>query len=139
MRLDGIEPLLNLGAFDRGTQHPGAQQALAHRRKGRIHAAEKRDLVAGVGEQRLDQLQVAHGDGVEHQAVLTLVEADAVHVFKRPALGGADIVQDGAGCGGRRRTVRQAKAFERKHAEMVLDQRDGVVGREHPVVERRLG
>ena len=60
-------------------------------------------------------------------------------MLQRAALGGADVVQHGARRGCRRRTVRQTEALERKYAEMVLDQGNGIVRREHPVVERRLG
>ena len=74
--------------LDRRPQHPGAQQPLAHGRDRAVEGAEQRDAVAGAGKQRFDQLQVAHGDGVQHQAVLPLVEADAVHMVERAALGG---------------------------------------------------
>ncbi len=38
------------------------------------------------GKERFNQLKVAHGDGVEDQAVLALVIADAVHMVERSAL-----------------------------------------------------
>ena len=56
------------------------------------HCRQVRDLIAGAGKQRLDQFEVAHRDGVEHQAVLPLVIADAVHVLERTALRRADVV-----------------------------------------------
>ncbi len=70
---------------------------------------------------------------------MPLVKADAVHVIERAALRGADVMQDRARRCGCCRTVRQTKALQREHAEMVLDLRDGVVGGEDPVVERSLG
>ena len=92
----------------------------------------------GAGEKRFDQFEIANGDSIEHQALLALVVADAIDVIERAALGGADVVQHGAsrgGCGG---SAGESKAFERKDAEMILDERDGVVGGEDPVVERSL-
>ena len=126
-----------------GAQHPGAQQALAHRRQGVVEGAEERHRIAGAGKQRLDQLQVAHGDGVENEAVLALVIADAVHVVERSALGLANlglphIVEDGSGGAGGGVVRGQSEALQREHAEVIFHQRNGVVGGEDPVVERSL-
>ncbi len=76
------------------------------------------------GKQRLDQFEVADGDRVEHQAVLPFVEADAVDVVERAALGGADVVEDGARGRCRRGLAGQAEAFEREHAKMIFQQRE---------------
>ena len=78
----------DLGPIQGRAQHPGAQQALAHRGHGRIHATEKRNAGIGSREERFDQLQVAHRNRVEHQAILALVEADAVDMVERAPLGG---------------------------------------------------
>src|SRR5262249_40657048 len=101
--------------------------------------AEKRDLVAGAGEQRFHQLQVAYRDRVQHQVFLAVIKADAVHVFERSALGGADVVQDGSRRRSRGRLALQPEAFQRDHAQLVLEQRYGIVRGEHPVLERSLG
>ena len=89
---DGIEAGVDLVGVDRGTQHPGAQQALAHRRHGGVEGAEESYAVANVGEEWVDQLEIADGHGVEHEAVLALVVADAIDVIERAALGGADVM-----------------------------------------------
>src|SRR5439155_16990362 len=77
-----------------------------------------------------------HRDRIEHQAILPLVEAYAVHVIERAALGGAHVVEDRSGCRGCRRLSRQAKAFERKNAEVVFEERNGMVGGKDPVLQR---
>ena len=43
LRFDRIEPRLNLSRFERWAQHPGAEQAFAHGRDGRVEGAEERD------------------------------------------------------------------------------------------------
>ena len=62
---------------------------------------------------RFDQFEIAHRDRVEHQAVLPLVQADAVDVIERSALRGAHVVENRScgGCGSG--SARQAKSFER--------------------------
>jgi len=70
--------------IDRGAQHPGAQQALAHRSEGVVEGAEERYGVSGAGKEGLDQLQVADGDGVKDEAVLALIVTDAVDVASEP-------------------------------------------------------
>src|SRR5271157_943820 len=136
--LDGIEALIDFGKIDRRSQHPRPQQALAHRCHRAIETAEQRCTLARAGEQWLDQFQVAHGNGVQYEAVLPLVEADAVHVIERATLRGANVVKYGARRSRRRRTVRQAKALQRQYAKVVFDLRNGVVRREDPVVQRSL-
>ncbi len=69
-------------------------------------------MFARSGEERLDQLQIADSDRVEHQAVLALVETDAVHVIERAALRGANVMQDCARGRRRSRAVGQAKALQ---------------------------
>ena len=110
---DGVEALIDLRNIDGGAQHPGAQQALAHRRESVVEGAEESHIVAGAGKERLDQFEVAHGDGVEDQAVLALVVADAVDVVERSALGLADVVEDGPGGAGGGVVVGEAVAFQR--------------------------
>ena len=139
LRLDSIQTGVDFRDVDRRAQQPGAQQALAHGGHGGVDRAEQRDAGIGAGEERFDQFQVAHGDRVQHQAGLPLVESDAVHMAQGPALGGANVVEDGARRGCRRGFAGQAKAFQRQHSEMIFQQRDGVVGSEDPIVERSFG
>src|ERR1035437_6757440 len=49
-----IKPPVDLAGIDRRPQHPGAQQAFAHRGYGAVQTAEQRGIVGGAGEQRLD-------------------------------------------------------------------------------------
>ncbi len=158
-----IQALFNLGGVDGWAQHPGAQQALAHRRQRVVERAEQGNF-ARARKQRLDELQVAHGDRVEDEAVLALVVADAVHMVERSAgdsdhwcprsragcFPGADlgaeitrlgllrIVQNGPGGTGGGRAARQFESLQRKHAEMVFQQWNRVVGGKDPVIERGL-
>src|SRR5664280_2854327 len=136
---DRIKPAVNLAGINRRPQHPGPQQAFAHRGYGAVQTAEQRGVVSGAGEQRLDQLKIAHRDRVQHQAVLALVEANAVHMIERATLRRANVMQNGSRRGGCRRPVRQSEPFQREHAKMVFHLRNRVVGREHPIVERSLG
>ena len=48
-------------------------------------------------------------------------------------------MEDGSGGTGRGGASGEPEAFEGEHAEMIFDERDGVVGGEGPVVERGLG
>src|SRR4051794_29868358 len=59
-------------------------------------------------------------------------------MLQRAALRGADIMQNRSGCRGRCWTSLQAKAFKRQHAELVLQQRYGVIRAEDPVFQRRF-
>src|SRR5271157_303018 len=135
---DGIEALIDFGKIDRRSQHPRPQQALAHRRHRAIETAEQSCAFTCTGEQRLDQFQVAHGNGVQYEAVLPLIEADAVHVIERAALRGANVMQYRARRSCRRRTVCQPKPLQRQYAKVVFDLRNGVVRREDPVVQWSL-
>src|SRR5664279_2573776 len=102
---NSIEPSVDLAGINRRPQHPGAQQAFAHRGYGAVETAEQRGIIGGAGEQRLDQLKIAYRDRVQHQAVLPLVEANAVHVIERATLRRATVMQNRSRRGRRRRSV----------------------------------
>ena len=87
------------------------------------------------GEERLDQFQVAHGDGVEHHGFGAVVVGGAVEMVERGALGVAQVVQDGAGGADGRGPVGQSAAIEREQLEMVAQGAVGVVVGEDPVFE----
>ena len=101
-------------------------------------AAEQRNTRVCPGKERFDQLQIADRDSVEHQAILPLVEADAIDVVERAALRGTDVVKDCSRCGSCRGFACQSEAFERQHAKMIFKQRDRVIGSKDPVVQRSL-
>ena len=111
---------------------------LASRAKIASNALGTDGDMAGIGiisKNGFDQLKIAHGDGVKHQAVLALVVADAIHMVECPALGGADVMQHraGSGCGGG--AAGESEALQREHAKMIFHQGDGVVGGEDPIFE----
>ena len=110
---NSVEAVIDFRNVDGWAQHPGAQQALAHRSEGVIEGAEEGDSVSRAGKERLDQFEVADGDSVENEAVLALVVTDAVNVIERAALGLADVVQDGSGGAGGGVMVGKAKAIQR--------------------------
>jgi hypothetical protein len=60
-------------------------------------------------------------------------------MIERAALRGANVMQDRSRCRRGGGAVGQAKTFQRQHAEVIFHLRDGVVWRENPVVQRRLG
>ena len=136
---DRIQAGIDFCRVDGRAQHPGAQQALAHGGSSRVDATEQSDSNISARVQRLDQLEVADSYGIENQAVLALVEADAVHMMQGSALRGANIVENcsSGGCGGR--LSRQAEAFKREHTKVILDEWNGVVWGEYPVVEWSFG
>src|SRR5262249_51903338 len=118
--LDCVQPILNLREVDRGSKHPGAQQALAHGGHRRVQAMKEGDAGVGRGKQRLDQLQIAHGYRVEHQAVLTFVKSDAVDVVEGATLGTADVIENGTRSGSGSRFPGEAKAFEREYPKVIF-------------------
>src|SRR5215468_11501676 len=132
-------PRVDLGDAQGRTQDPGAQQPLTHRRDGRVQRAKECDLRSGIGKERLNQLQIAHRNGVEHQAILAIIEADAIKVMQGSALSIADVVEDRTCRGSGGWTASQPKAFQREHTEMILKERNRVVGGKGPVFERGLG
>src|ERR1700694_6278164 len=88
-----VQALVYLRDMNGRPQQPRAQQPLAHGSEGRVQSAEESDLVAGIGKQRLSQLQVADGDRIQNQALLAVIKADAVNMLKSAALGGANIAK----------------------------------------------
>ena len=78
----GGQSPVDLFKIHAGPKQPGAQKAFAHGRKRSVEGAEESRVLAGIGEDGLDELQVADGDGVEHQAILALVVSDAVHMLE---------------------------------------------------------
>ena len=134
-----VQTQLDFCQINRRPQHPGAKQALAHGSDGRIQTAEQGHPIVVSSEQWLNQLQVANGDRIEHQAGLALIKSDAIDMVQLAALGGMHIMKNrsrGRGCGC---LARKPEAFEGKHTKMVLQQRNGVVGSEDPVVKRSRG
>ena len=123
----------------RGAQQALAQQAAAHAGQGLIEHAEQGGLrlrTAGIGgEDRLDQFEVAHGDGVEHHGIGAIVVGGAVEMVERGALRVAQVVQDGAGGADGGGTIGQAAAIEREQLEVIAQGAVGVVEREDPVFE----
>ncbi len=59
-------------------------------------------------------------------------------MMQSPALRGADIMQDRTCCGSGSGPTSQSKAFQRKHAKVILQQGNCVVRRENPIIQRRL-
>ena len=71
--------------------------------------------------------------------ILPLVESDAIDVIQRSALCRSYVIQNGARRRSRSGFTSEPKTLERQYAEMIFEQRNGMVRREHPIVERRLG
>ncbi len=137
-------PTASRRCFDLGAIHGGAEQALAeeaaaHAGEGLVEDAEHGGLgmhAAGVGgEERLDQFEVADGDGVEHHGIGAVVVGGAVEVIERGALGVAEVVEDGPGGADGGRAVGEAAAIEREQLEVIAQGAVGVVVGEDPVLE----
>ena len=133
-----VEPGFDLGLVERRAQQALPQQAPAHAGGRLVEHAEQRRRFSQrhiVGENGLDQFQIAHGDGVEHHAVGAVVVGGAVEMVERGALRVAQIVQDGA----RRRTdgggPARPAAIEREQVEVIAQHAVGVVEAEDPVFE----
>ncbi len=136
---DGVEALFDFRALHGGPQQALAEQAAAHAGQGLIEHAEHGGLrvhAAGIGgEERLDQFEVAHGDGVEHHGIGAIVVGGAVEMIERGALRVAQVVEDGSGGADGGGTVGEAAAIEREQLEMIAQGAVGVVEREDPVFE----
>ena len=74
---------------------------------------EERGARGGVGEERLDELEVAHADRIELQMLGALVVAEPVDVREVAGLRGADVMQRGAGSDGGGGVAGEAEAIER--------------------------
>ena len=136
---DGVEALFDFGAIHRRAQQALAQQAAAHAGEGLIEHAEHGGLrlrAPGIGgEDRLDQFQIAHGDGVEHHGIGAVVVGRAVEMVERGALRVAQVVQDGAGGADGGGAIGEAAAIEREQLEVIAQGAVGVVVGEDPVFE----
>ena len=120
---------------ERGTQQALAQQAAAHAGRGLIEDVQEGGVGALAGEERLEQFEIAHGDGIEHHGFGAVVVGGAVEMFERGALRVAQVVQDGAGGADGRGVVGEAAAIEREQAEVFAQGAVGVVEGEDPVFE----
>ncbi len=91
------------------------------------------------GEERLDELEVADGDGVELEEGGALVEADGFQVLESALLGLAEIVDEAAGGDGGGVVAGEAEAVEGEEAEVLAEEREGVLGGEDPVFDGGFG
>ena len=128
-----VEAGLDFGAVERGAEQALAQEAAAHAGRGLVEHAKQRGAFAG--EDRLDQLEVAHGDGVEHHVGGAVIEGRPVQVVEGGALGFAQVVQNRSGGGDRGGAAREAASIERQQAEVLEQGALGVVEAENPVFE----
>ena len=97
---DGVEAGFDGFAVDERAENPGAQQARAHAGDGDVEGGEQRGRSGAAGffgEDRIDELEIADGDGIEDQRVVLLVVADAVEVAEGFEAGG--FVDGGRGGG----------------------------------------
>ena len=78
--IDGCVAGFDRGGVDHGPQQRGAEHALAHGGAAGVHGAEEGDVGAGIGEQGLDELEIAGGDLIEVEALGAGVEAEGVDV-----------------------------------------------------------
>ncbi len=126
---------LDLAAPHGGAQEPGAQEARAHARDGRVEHVEER-VAATLAALRGDQFEVAAGHGVEDEVVVRLEEGDVGDVRGGGALRLARVAQARArGADGLGLTL-QAVAFERARAELFEQERRAGDGVPQPIVER---
>ena len=70
---------------------------------------------------------------------MPLIEADTVHMIQIATLRRANVVEDSSRGGRSSRLTREAEAFEREDTKMIFQQRNGVVGREDPILKRSFG
>src|SRR5260221_8726133 len=81
----GVEACLDGRAIDERAKNPGAQEAGAHAGDGDIERGDQSgwDIFAGViGKNRIEQFEIADGDGIKDQRVVLFVVADAIEVTK---------------------------------------------------------
>ncbi len=121
---DGGEACFDLRLIEQRPQKVGAQQTLAHRRLAAVEGVEEGGAGGGVGEQRLDELEIANADRIELQMLGALVVAQAIDVRKIACLRGADVVQRCAGGDGGGGMAREAEAVERARLQLPLEERE---------------
>ncbi len=122
-----------------GPQQGRAEEALAHGGAAGVHGAEEGNVGSGLGEERLDELEIARGDLVEVEVLGAPVEAEGVDVGRVGVLGAADVVDDGAGGDGGGGVSGEAEALEGLAAKLAFEEGQGEVGGENPVVDGGAG
>ena len=104
---------------------------------GLIEHADQRHAFAG--EDRLDQFQIAHGDGIERHGLRAVVIRRAVQMLERRALRVAQIVQYRARGAHRGGASGQSAAIERQQSEVIAQRAVRVVEAEHPRLRSASG
>ncbi len=153
---DGIEARLDAVAIDERPENPGTQETRAHAgHRGVQHSNESGGAAraAGfLGEERREQLQIADGNGIEHESVVLLVVAHAVEMPQGFGAGGinvfigggravtasgvfAEIVYDGAGRSERLRVIVKAESREFGDAKLFAQDARGIVALKDPIFE----
>ena len=135
--LDRVQARGDLLERHRGPQQPRLEQAPAGGGDRLVERGQQRGR-AVVAEERLEQLQVVDGNGVEDQGLVLLIERRPAQVGQGAALGFAQVVDEGPGGAGGKLLAPQPEAVERHDTELFAQQPLGLVGREQPVFERRL-
>ena len=116
-------------------QQPLAQQPGAHRRGRAIERLEQRAGASALGA--LDDVQMAHGHGIDQQRVGGNPQGDVPHVREFPALRVAQVQHDRAGRGNGGGCAIQPVPGQRGRAELLAERRTSPDRLERPGVHSR--
>jgi hypothetical protein len=82
---DGAKARFDGVALKQRAENPGAKQSRGHAGDGSVERGEQRGGTAArrfFGEDGIDQLEIANGNGIEDQRIVLLIVANAVEVAK---------------------------------------------------------
>ncbi len=127
----GVVALCNVGQTRQRSYQPVAQQPPAHRGTRRVQRPEQRE--AG-SRTRFNQVQVPHRRLVEQHEVRGILPLNTAHMIDRSTQLLLHIMKDRARCTEPRRATFGAKAFQRVHLEMSLQQVVRGIDFKRPVV-----
>ena len=131
----GVEPRLDFRLVERRTQQSLAHEPAAHAGSRLVEDGDERcaAIVAGRGEDRFEQFQIPHRNGVEHHVLRTVEMARRIEVIERGALCVAKVMEHRSGGGNGTRAAGESAAIERMQAEVFAQNAVCVVGGEDPV------
>jgi hypothetical protein len=80
---DGLKARFDSVAIDQRAENPGTEKARAHAGDGHVESGEKRSREAAggfLGEDGIEEFEIANGDRVEDHRIVLLVVADTIEV-----------------------------------------------------------
>ena len=133
--LDRVEPVADRFEADEWAQQPGSQQAAAHDGRRAIELGQQRPVAAAIGS--LDDLEMFQRRRIDEQGIGTLAITDRADVREIDLLAVAQIGDQPAGGGGRRRPASETEPFEACGAKLIEQRAPGRFQLERPWLDGR--